>query len=40
MRIHHQEFRGIESAKTAAGVDMPVFQSELADQPHHLLDIE
>ena len=29
-----------EPAKTAAGVDMLVGQAQLADQPHHLLDIE
>lgn len=40
MRIHRQEIRRIEPAEVAAGVDMPVFQPELADQPHHLLDIE
>ena len=40
MRIHGEESRRIESAERAAGIDMLVRQFELADQPHHLLDVE
>jgi hypothetical protein len=40
MRIHRQEIRRIEPAKTAAGVDMLMGEAQLANQPHHLLDIE
>jgi hypothetical protein len=40
MRIHRQEAGRIEPAEAAAGVDMLMHQSEFADQPHHLLDVE
>ena len=40
VRIHRQESRCIEPAEPATGIDMLVFKSQFADQPHDLLDIE
>jgi hypothetical protein len=40
MGIHRKERRRIEPAEGAAGIDMPVFKPEFADQPHHFLDVE
>jgi hypothetical protein len=40
MRVHGEKLRRVEPAKCAAGVDALMRKTELADQPHHLLDIE
>ena len=40
MGIHREEIRRIEPAKLPPGIDMFMRQLELADQPHHLLEVE
>jgi hypothetical protein len=40
MRVDGEKFRRVEPAKCTAGIDALMRKTELADQPHHLLDIE
>jgi hypothetical protein len=40
MWVHCPELRRIQAAKFSAGLDVSVIKTQLADQPHHLLEIE
>lgn len=40
MGIHREEIRRVEPVKLPAGINMFMRQFELAEQPHHLLDVE
>src|SRR5689334_17689601 len=40
VRVHGPELGRIEAAELTARFDMPMFESQLVDQPHDLLQVE
>jgi hypothetical protein len=40
MWVHCPEFGRVEAAEPTAGFDVPMFNAQLADQPHDFLEVE